>query len=85
MLLDHIGWSRDAVFFTNAALCNPLQNGNNRRPTAGEIRNCSSYLESVLEIIQPEIVVTLGAVGLEAINRLSWEPSISLPKPSPSR
>jgi len=70
ILLDHIGWSRDAVFITNAALCNPLQNGNNRRPTAGEIRNCSSYLESVLEIIQPEIVVTLGAVGLEAINHI---------------
>jgi uracil-DNA glycosylase len=69
-LLEHIGWSRDAVFITNAALCNPLQNGNNRRPTTKEIRNCSPHLQSVLEIIRPRIVVTLGAVGLEAIGHI---------------
>lgn len=68
ILLDHAGWTRDQVFITNAALCNPLQNGNNRRPTAREIRNCSSYLESTLNIIQPKIVVTLGGVGLTAVN-----------------
>ncbi len=69
-LLDHAGWTRDQVFITNAALCNPLENGNNRRPTAKEIRNCSFYLESVLKIIRPKIVVTLGGVGLQAINLL---------------
>ena len=70
ILLDHAGWTRDEVFITNAALCNPLQNGNNRRPTTREIRNCSPYLESALNIIQPKIVVTLGGVGLDAINML---------------
>ncbi|GJL77605.1 MAG: uracil-DNA glycosylase [Nitrospinaceae bacterium] len=67
-LLNHIGWTREEVFITNAVLCNPLENGNNRRPTAGEIRNCGFYLGSVLEIIRPNMVVTLGAVGLEAVN-----------------
>ncbi len=70
ILLDHAGWTRDQVFITNAALCNPLQDGNNRRPTAKEIQNCSHYLESVLNIIQPKIVVTLGGVGLQGINFL---------------
>jgi uracil-DNA glycosylase family 4 len=70
ILLHHAGWTRNEVFITNAALCNPLENGNNRRPTAAEIRNCSHYLESVLNIIQPKIVVTLGGVGLQAINIL---------------
>ena len=70
ILLDHAGWTRDQVFITNAALCNPLQNGNNRRPTAREIRNCSHYMESTLKIIRPKIVVTLGGVGLTAINIL---------------
>ena len=70
ILLSHAGWTRDEVFITNAALCNPLQNGNNRRPTSVEIRNCSHYLKSVLKIIQPQIVVTLGGVGLQAINFL---------------
>jgi len=70
ILLNHAGWTRDQVFITNAALCNPLENGNNRRPTSKEIRNCSFYLESVLKIIRPKIVVTLGGVGLQAINIL---------------
>lgn len=70
ILLDHAGWTRDEVFITNAALCNPLQKGNNRRPTSREIKNCSHFLESVLNIIQPKIVVTLGGVGLTAINYL---------------
>ncbi len=69
-LLSHIRLGREDVFITNAALCNPLQDGKNSRPTAREIGNCSYYLRSVLDIIQPRVVVTLGGVGLDAINRL---------------
>ncbi len=69
-LIAHIGLTRQDIFVTNAVLCNPLANGNNRRPTTKEIGNCSSYLKSVLELMQPRIVVTLGGVGLEAINRI---------------
>ncbi len=70
ILLEHAGLTRQDVFITNAALCNPLENGNNSRPTGKEIRNCSYYLQAVLDIIQPKIVVTLGGVGLQAINLL---------------
>ncbi len=69
-LIAHIGLTRQDIFVTNAVLCNPLANGNNRRPTTKEISNCSSYLESVLALMQPRVVVTLGGVGLDAINRI---------------
>ncbi len=69
-LLAHIGLSRDEVFITNAALCNPLENGSNRRPKASEIKNCSQFLKETLELIRPQIVVTLGSVGLQALNLL---------------
>ena len=69
-LIAHIGLTRQDIFVTNAVLCNPLANGNNRRPTTKEIGNCSSYLKSLLELMQPRVVVTLGGVGLEAINRI---------------
>ncbi len=69
-LIDHIGLSRNEIFITNAVLCNPLADGVNSRPTAKEIRNCSPYLEATLKLIEPELVVTLGGVGLGAINRL---------------
>jgi DNA polymerase len=70
ILLKHSGLTRKEVFITNAALCNPLENGNNSRPTTKEIRNCSYYLQAVLDIIQPKIIVTLGGVGLQAMNLL---------------
>ncbi len=69
-LIAHVGLTRQDIFITNAVLCNPLHNGNNRRPTTKEISNCSSYLKSVLELVRPKVVVTLGGVGLEAINRI---------------
>lgn len=69
-LIAHIGLTRQDIFVTNAVLCNPLQDGNNRRPTTKEIGNCSHYLESVLELMRPKVVVTLGGVGLDAINRI---------------
>lgn len=68
-LIDHIGLSRDEIFITNAVLCNPLADGVNSRPTAAEMRNCSDYLQSVIDLIRPRLVVTLGTVGLDAINR----------------
>jgi len=70
-LLAHIGLTRNDVFITNAVLCNPLKDGNNCRPTAKEIKNCSGYLRSTLEMVRPNVVVTLGAVGLQAINLLT--------------
>jgi DNA polymerase len=69
-LIDHIGLTRQDIFITNAVLCNPLHNGNNRRPTTKEIGNCSSYLQTILELMLPKVVVTLGGVGLDAINRI---------------
>jgi len=67
-LLEHIGLTRAEVFITNAALCNPLENGNNRRPKTSEIKNCSPFLKETLDLISPQVVVTLGSVGLQALN-----------------
>ncbi len=69
-LIAHIGLTRQDIFITNAVLCNPLHEGNNSRPTSAEIKNCSGYFKSVLDLVQPKIVVTLGTVGLMAVNRL---------------
>jgi len=69
-LLAHISLIRADVFITNAALCNPLANGNNRRPKISEIKNCSPFLRTTLDLIRPKVVVTLGSVGLQAVNLL---------------
>ncbi len=69
-LIAHIGLTRNDIFITNAVLCNPLDKGNNSKPTSNEIQNCSNFLKSVIDLLQPKIIVTLGGVGLDALNRL---------------
>ncbi len=69
-LLAHAGLTRRDVFITNAALCNPLNNGSNRPPTASELKNCAPFLTAVLEILEPGVVVSLGRVGFQSLNRL---------------
>jgi uracil-DNA glycosylase family 4 len=66
--LASIGLTRTDIFITSAAICNPRSvTGANRKPTKKEVSNCSYFLRSALEIIDPEIVVTLGSVALEAL------------------
>lgn len=68
ILLGNIGWKREDVFITNSVLCNPQdENGNNSTPTQEEIENCSYFLKMTLELINPDIIVTLGAKALDAL------------------
>ncbi|HYX31094.1 MAG TPA: uracil-DNA glycosylase [Pyrinomonadaceae bacterium] len=71
--LQSIDLRRDEIFITSAALCNPRSaSGANRRPTSAEIGNCSSFLQRTIELIQPQIIVTLGTVALEALRRIHY-------------
>jgi len=65
--LANIGWARDDIFVTNAVLCNPRsREGNNDPPSRDELARCSTFLQMTLEVVNPEVVVTLGAVALQA-------------------
>jgi uracil-DNA glycosylase len=71
--LSSINLSREEIFITNAALCNPRTGtGANRKPTAAEVLNCSPYLCRQLEILDPPVVVTLGAVSLAALRLVEY-------------
>lgn len=70
-LISNAGIGREAIFITNAVLCNPrTPDGNNDSPTLLEIRNCSQYLRETLEIVKPEYVVPLGATALASLNEI---------------
>lgn len=70
-LLSNIGWKREEIFISNAILCNPQDdNGNNATPTGIEVANCSYYLEMLINIINPEVIVTLGIKALDALNNI---------------
>ena len=62
--------SRNDIFITNAVLCNPRSgSGANRTPTNSEVANCSDFLLRQIEIVDPQVIVTLGAVALAALRR----------------
>jgi uracil-DNA glycosylase family 4 len=53
-----------SVFITNLVRCNPRdQQGRNRDPSAAEIANCRSHLESELLLVRPRIVACLGRIA----------------------
>jgi len=68
-LLEHIGWEREDVFITNAILCNPRgDEDNNAPPKSKEIRNCNGYLKRTIELVNPDVIVTLGGKALNALS-----------------
>lgn len=67
-LLASIKLTRDEIFITNTVLCSPRKpSGANDKPSRAEIRNCSGFLRRQIELINPRVVATLGAVALDAL------------------
>ena len=57
-----MGLRREQVFIANIVKCRPP---NNRVPTPDEVATCTPYLERQLEIIRPQVIVTLGLPSLK--------------------
>ncbi len=71
--LASIGLKRAEIFITSAALCNPRKpSGANRRPSAKEIANCSAFLRRTIALINPQVIVTLGGVALDALKPIHY-------------
>lgn len=71
-LLDSIQLTRADIFITNSVLCSPRKpSGANDRPTRTEMRNCSDFLRRQIELLNPPIIATLGAVALEALKLIA--------------
>ena len=67
-LLDSIGLKREEIFITNSVLCSPRSiTDANRKPRRSEMKNCTSYLKRTIELIDPPVIATLGAVALDAL------------------
>jgi DNA polymerase len=65
-MIQAMGTDRDEVFICNIVKCRPP---NNRDPAPEEVLACSPYLMRQLEIIQPEVIVALGAPAARTLLR----------------
>lgn len=57
-----VGLDEDDIYITNTVKCRPP---NNRDPREEELDACRSYLDRQLELIEPEILLTLGNFALQ--------------------
>ena len=68
-LLPFASLTRQQVFITNAVICNPRDNkGNNSAPSHREVQNCSIYLSTLIDILEPELIVALGQCALRSLS-----------------
>ncbi|QLG48686.1 uracil-DNA glycosylase [Natrinema halophilum] len=62
--LRAVGLARADVRITNCVRCRPPEN---RDPSADELENCRGYLEREIDLVDPEVIVTLGKVPSEHV------------------
>jgi uracil-DNA glycosylase family 4 len=68
-LLASAGLDRSDVYITNVVKSRPFTGpppGRNRPPRPDEIQACRPWLEEELRIVQPEIIVPMGGVAVDA-------------------
>jgi DNA polymerase len=76
-LLLNAGLSREEVFITNVVKCRPP---GNRDPLPDEIAACRPYLRRQVELIDPDVIVTLGRFSMahffpgERISKIHGQP-----------
>ena len=56
-LLEKAGIDRGVVYITNVIKCRPP---GNREPLIEEVNVCTPYLDQQIEIINPQVIITLG-------------------------
>lgn len=67
-LLKSAGLTRAEIFITNSVMCSPRKPGGaNDKPNRSEIRNCSVFLRRLIDLIDPPVIATLGAVALDSL------------------
>jgi DNA polymerase len=63
-MIGAIGLAREQVYIANVVKCRPPDN---RVPTGPEAAACLGYLRRQIELIQPGVIVTLGATPLREL------------------
>ncbi len=72
--LNLYGVSRERVYITNVVKCRPP---NNRNPEIDEIKSCYPFLERQIELIEPKVILCLGAFAARTILNLPEKTPIS--------
>ena len=76
-LLEQIDIERKGVYITNVVKCRPP---GNRDPQPEEVSACKAYLDKQIDLVRPQLVVTLGRFSMQryfpgaSISRIHGQP-----------
>src|SRR5690348_5429025 len=69
-IIQTMGLARESVYIANILKCRPDtpgQTAGNRKPTPEEMQTCIPYLQEQIDLIQPKVLVALGATAVEGL------------------
>jgi len=69
-IIKTMGLSRETVYIANILKCRPDtpgQSSGNRKPSGEEMKTCLPYLLAQIDLIQPKVLVALGATAIEGL------------------
>jgi DNA polymerase len=69
-IIQAMGFRRAEVYIANVLKCRPdmpPSNSGNRPPTPVEMQTCLPYLAEQISIIQPKVLIALGATAVEGL------------------
>ena len=69
-MISAMGYARDDVYIMNAVKCRPSEPNDpkkDRKPDPAEMAACRPFFERQLELVEPKVMVALGATAMQAI------------------
>ena len=69
-MIGAMGLTRDDVYIANILKCRPdmpAGSSGNRKPTKDEMDTCLPYLRAQIDVIQPAVMIALGATAVEGL------------------
>ena len=63
-LIEKMGFKREDVYIANIVKCRPPMN---RDPEKDEIERCRGFVERQIEIINPEVIISLGRISAQTL------------------
>ena len=69
-IIETMGFARGDIYIANVLKCRPdmpLGDAGNRKPKLEEMQTCLPYLREQISIIQPRLIVALGATAMEGL------------------
>jgi DNA polymerase len=69
-MIQAMGLGREDVYIANVLKCRPDMPANapgNRKPTPKEMSTCLPYLRAQINLIRPQVMITLGSTALEGL------------------